>query len=110
MIDTIVARLLALPGELAEAELLLIQCEADKREAATRLQDAEDQLLLAGLDGKNAETRAAQVRAATLTEQLLMARAEEALAYRRAVLTKLRSEHSSLRAITRLLSVAAATD
>src|SRR5262249_31394149 len=93
-----------LPGALAVAERELIEAEGARRHAAGCLQARQDTLLLTEIDGKNAEIRAAQLRIATVTEQLLFDQAERRLAEARVSLHHLQAEHSSLRAIARLMA------
>jgi hypothetical protein len=105
--DQLIARLLVLSGAIAAAELELLEAETAKGHLQNHLTTVEDQLLLAGaLDGKNAETRAAQLRAGTVACREQLDEAAHTLARRKISLHHLQTEHASLRAIARLLAAA----
>jgi hypothetical protein len=102
--DSLVARLLALPKELGQIERDVIEAESQRRHAAGVLQSREDTLLLTDIEGKNAEQRSARLRVATVTERLLLEHAENSLQLTKALLREVQAEHSSLRAVSRLLA------
>jgi hypothetical protein len=99
-----IERLLVLPCAVAQAELTLLALEEEKQAAAAALQQAEDDLILAdGLTGKNAETRAAQLRAATVVERHALEEIGRRMARQKVSIHHLQAEHSSLRSIARIL-------
>jgi hypothetical protein len=106
--ENLIDRLLALPAEIAAAELTLLKFDEERRIAARGLEESSDRLLIDGaIDGKNAEVRSAQLRQATMGEQSALDMAERLVASARVQLHRLQAEHGSLRAIARVL---AATD
>lgn len=101
----VASRLLALPLLIADAEVQLLAAECNRRRADAALQEAEDRLLLAGgIDGKNAETRAAQLREGTHEERITVEMETDRTARLKARLHALQTEHSSLRSVARLLA------
>src|SRR5438034_9393595 len=101
----IIARLLELPRDLETAERTVLRYDKERRLAARLLEEVQDRLLLDGLlDGKNAETRSAQAREQTADELANLDMADSVLASAKAQLHRLQAEHSSLKAITRLLA------
>jgi hypothetical protein len=73
--------------------------------ATIELQEREDELLTAGaIEGKNAELRAAQLREATRSVREVLEEREEVVARLKIGLHHLQAEHSSLRAIARLMA------
>ncbi|QTH44923.1 hypothetical protein J4772_11280 [Cohnella sp. LGH] len=106
--QSIINRLLALPAEIAEAEEAVLQVNGRVVLAKESLQAKEDSLLLNNvIDGKNAETRAAQVRQYTQNEREALADAELNLKNAVARLGKVRDEFRALRAVAELLKEAA---
>lgn len=104
----IIERLLALPAEIAAAEESVLQANGRVVLAKEALQVKEDSLLLGNvIDGKNAETRAAQVRSFTQHERETLADAELMLKNAVARLGRARDEFRALQAITELLKGAA---
>jgi hypothetical protein len=99
-----IERLLVLPGAAAVAELELLALEAEKQAAAAALQDREDELILTGqIDGKNAEVRAAQMRAVTITERHRLEEISRRIARQKVSIHHLQAEHASLRSVARIL-------
>ena len=103
--EGLIERLLALPGAIAVCELELLEAETARGHFQAHLTTVEDQLLLGGtLDGKNAETRAAQMRTATMVCREQLDEVQATLARRKVSLHHLQTEHSSLKAIARLMA------
>ena len=100
----IINRLIDLPHEIEAAEKEVIKTANKAREAKETLTAKEDMLLVNGLiDGKNAETRAAQLRAQTTVERQAVQHAENELSVTRAYLNKLLNTQANHRAIAGLL-------
>jgi hypothetical protein len=100
----LIERLLAAPAEIALAEELLLGAEEEAADAARRLQEREDRLLLAGdIDGRNAEARAAQLRALTEHERQTVERHEGGLRWAKRNLHLALNQFAALRAVARLL-------
>jgi hypothetical protein len=103
--ESLIDRLLALPHQMVAAELQLLEAETSQKNFAAHLQTCEDVLLLGGsLDGKNAETREAQKRAATTACREGVDVANATVAAKRLRVQQLQTEFSSLKAIARLLA------
>ena len=103
----IMARILALPAEIAAAEEVVLQANGAVILAKDMLQQKEDSLLLGNvIDGKNAEIRAAQLRQHTQNEREALADAELNLKNAVARLGKVRDEFRALRAVVDLLKEA----
>lgn len=103
--DTLIERLLALPGARASAELSLLEAETTRQHLQAHLTTVEDELLLSGaIDGKNCEVRAAQLRAGTVTTRERLEEATAAVARLKISVHHLQAEHASLRAVARLLA------
>lgn len=101
----LIARLLALPSQLAAMESAVLDAENDRRAFEDSLTQRSDALRLAGVvDGKNEVIRNAQLRTATAAPRLELLRAEESLSRRKIALRRIQAEHSSLKAIARLLA------
>ena len=76
----VIDRLLKLPQEIEETEVALLDAQVGALAAKETVADREAELLVSGvIDGKNAETRSAQVRAATEAERLAAREAENAV-------------------------------
>jgi len=106
--QSIINRLLALPAEIADAEEAVLLANGRLVAVKESLQAKEDSLLLGNvIDGKNAETRAAQVRQYTQHERETMSDAELNLKNAAARLGKVRDEFRALRAVAELLKEAA---
>jgi hypothetical protein len=106
----LIERLLALPAEIGAAEEVVLQAHARLVTAKELLQWREDTLLLTEngpINGKNAETRAAQVRSFTKNERDELADAEMNLKTAASRLERLHVEHKALRAVADLLQVPA---
>src|SRR5438128_567263 len=102
---TVIERLRVLPGALAVAELELHVAENARLQAARFLQAEEDALLLDGaIDGKNAEVRSANLRQRTACVREVLEEREQVVARLKIGLHHLQAEHSSLRAIARLMA------
>lgn len=101
---SIISRLLALPAEIATAEECVLQANGRLVLAKEALQTKDDSLLLGNvLDGKNAETRAAQARQYTQTEREMVSDAELLVKNASAKLNQLRDEFRALRSVADLL-------
>lgn len=104
----IMARLMALPDEIAKAEEAVLHANMRLGTAKEVLQQKEDDLLLGNvIDGKNAEIRAAQMRQHTQNEREALADAELNLRHAAARLNKAREELRALQAVADLLKGAA---
>lgn len=100
----IVSRLLGLPGEIAAAEDAVLGANGFLVQAKEALQRKEDSLLLGNeIDGKNAEIRAAQMRAFTELEREDLSEAELQLKNATTRLGRLRDEFRALQAVANLL-------
>ncbi|RKN75041.1 hypothetical protein [Paenibacillus ginsengarvi] len=105
----LVERLIALPTEIGAAEDNVLQAHARLVTAKELLQWKEDSLLLdkiGFIDGKNAETRAAQVRSFTKNERDEFADAEMNLKNAASRLERLHVQLKAYRAVADLLRVA----
>jgi hypothetical protein len=103
--EQLIERLLALPGAIAACELQLLEAERTRSHFQAHLTTVEDQLVLSGvIDGKNAETRAAQLRTGTVVCQEQLEEVRGTFARRKISLHHLQTEHASLRAVARLLA------
>lgn len=107
-------RLLAMPGVIAAAELTLIDRQNALLKAQAELQMRRDGLFIGvwdelgmKIDGKNAETREAQMRQFTTIEQNEVIRANEVVIRQRHEVTTLQNEFVALRAVVDLLKGAA---
>src|SRR2546430_746903 len=95
--DDLIRRLLALPAQIAEAERRVFEAERARTNFEAHLQLVEDQMLLGGaLDGKNAKTRAAQLRAGTRASREQAECAALMVAQAKIDLRELQAEHASL--------------
>lgn len=104
----IIDRLFELPGEIALAEQNLINAQIDLQVDKANLQAAEDQLYTDGaIDGKNAETRSAQLRSFTAIERNAVTLSENHISKVRIQLTQLQNELRALQSIADLLKGAA---
>lgn len=104
----IMERLMALPVDILDAELVLINHQYNLLTAKNDLQQAKDQLYIEGvIDGKNAEIRDAQLRQRTTLEQNDVNRATELVERQKFEVTKLQNELAALRAVCDLLKGAA---
>lgn len=100
----IIARLCELPDLIEAQEQVVINAYGQVQECKSILTEAEDVLLLSGaIDGKNAETRAAQLRAKTVNEREGLQKAENLLSAERAKLNRLNNELAVYRAIAGML-------
>lgn len=99
-------RLLALPGLICAAERAVIAAELRAGGARVALVAAEDALLTGDRppDGKNAETRAAQLRASTPHLRALLALSDGELLQAKAAHHQTLHEFSALRSVARLLT------
>lgn len=105
--ENIITRLLELPAAIAAAETAILDLEQVKQEAAGSLQRVEDDLLLNSIliDGKNAETRAAQLRNLTQDTRGYVQRLELQKAGLAVTVRNLNNEFAALRSVARLLQV-----
>lgn len=106
--ETVQDSLLRLMGEAAQAEEELARAQVRHDRAKEALADAEAALLLGkgsvAIDGKNAETRAAQIREATQLERKWLQEAAEEVALARARAEAARQRLSAWKAIARLVA------
>ncbi|GIO36246.1 hypothetical protein J41TS12_11070 [Paenibacillus antibioticophila] len=97
-------RLLRLPAEIASAEDAVLEAHGQLVQAKEALQRKEDDVLLGnGIDGKNAEIRAAQMRQHTELEREDLSEAEMKLKNAAVRLGKLKDELRALQAAASLL-------
>lgn len=98
-------RLLQLVESLAPAARTLVDAEIARAERAEQLQALEDGLLLTpgAIDGKNAETRAAQLRHETSDTRSLLREAEAEAIRARNVLRFLEDQLAAFTAAARLI-------
>ena len=100
----LIEKLSSLPELIAEQERAVINANLQVQDSKNILTEAEDILLLSGaIDGKNAETRNAQLRAKTASEREGLQKAENELSIRRARLSFLNNELAACRAIAGML-------
>jgi hypothetical protein len=101
----LIERLLLLPQVIATAEREVLEAERAVRRAEWALQAAEDEALLEGrIDGKNAETRAAQLRCHTAIPRYNVENAAAELAEKKITLGLLRNQMASLKSIARVMA------
>lgn len=100
----LINKLVSLP-ELIEAQEKAVSAVYQQvQDSKNVLTEAEDVLFLSGqIDGKNAETRAAQLRAKTVNEREGLQKAENLLSAERAKLNRLNNELAVYRAIAGML-------
>jgi hypothetical protein len=104
----LVQRLLELPAQIEKAEEAVLQAHARLIDAKDMLQQKEDDLLLGNtIDGKNAETRAAQVRKYTAHERETLADAELNLKNAASRLERYHVQLKAFRAVADLIRVPA---
>jgi len=102
--QTLIDKLAALPGLIEDAENEVIRAVDLLQGQKDRLTEAQDRLLILGtIDGKNQETRNAQLRAQTTAEQFTVRKAENELSVARAHLNRLTNELAVCRAIAGML-------
>jgi|SRR5690606_22857272 len=100
----IINQLLELPRRIHQTELLLNQVYYEVQVKKDNLTAKEDQLVLSGvIDGKNAETRQAQLRSLTVEERQAVQQAENQINKVKAELNRLLNTQANLRAIAKLL-------
>ncbi len=100
----IINKLASLPDLIEEQEKVVIAAYQQVQESKSILTEAEDVLFLSGqIDGKNAETRNAQMRAKTVNEREGLQKAENLLSAERAKLNRLNNELAVYKAIAGML-------
>ncbi len=100
----LIEKLSSLPELIAEQERAVISAYQQAQESKNILNEAEGVLILSGqIDGKNAETRNAQLRAKTASEREAIQKAENELSVARAHLNRLNNELSAYRASAGML-------
>lgn len=100
----LIEKLSTLPGLIEAQEQSVIAAYNQVQESKSILSEAEDVLILSGqIDGKNAETRNAQLRANTAKEREAIQKAENELSITRAHLNRLNNELAVCRAIAAML-------
>ena len=100
----LIEKLSSLPELIAEQERAVINANLQVQDSKNILTEAEDILLLSGaIDGKNAETRNAQLRAKTASEREGLQKAENQLSIDRARLNRLNNELAVYKAIAGML-------
>ena len=100
----LIEKLSSLPELIAEQERAVINANLQVQDSKNILTEAEDVLILSGqIDGKNAETRNAQMRAKTVSERGGLQKAENELSIRRARLSFLNNDLAVYKAIAGML-------
>src|SRR5687767_10088253 len=99
----LIVRLLSLPGAIGALEQEVHAREEMRRHAGDALQAKEDELHGAGVEGKNAEQRAAIVRSQTETERQALNAAEWQVSQARIRLRTVTNEMGCLKSVARLL-------
>lgn len=100
----LINKLVSLPELIKEQEKAVINANLQVLASKDILTEAENVLILSGaIDGKNAETRTAQVRAKTVNEREGLQKAENLLNIERAKLNRLNNELVAYRAIAEML-------
>lgn len=100
----LIEKLFTLPELIEAQEQTVIAAYNQVQESKSILTEAEDVLILSGqIDGKNAETRSAQLRAKTAKEREAVQKAENNLSVARAHLNRLTNELAACRAIAGML-------
>ena len=107
--DEIIARLVQLPGEIKQADVLLLSRVDESQRTRDFLVAREVSLTLIGLEGKNAEERKAKLTLETEQERYAVQKCESAVAAQRVELNALRDEFSALRTVATLLTGEAAS-
>jgi|GEM_PF-1358433 len=107
--ETRIGRLETLPNEIENAERHVIELAKTVDKARDTLKEKENAIILGEisgmeLTGKNAETRAAQMKGFTEVERDQLRQAEEELANYRVRYNRLLNDFSALRAIARILA------
>lgn len=93
-----------LPATIAEQEKSLIEAYVAAQTCKKELTEAEDDLFLRGvIDGKNAEIRAAQLRANTADKRADLQKAENKISVERAILDGLNNQLAAYIAIAGML-------
>ncbi len=100
----LINKLASLPELIEEKERDVIHAYWQVQDSKAILTEAEDVLILSGtIDGKNAETRNAQMRAKTVNEREGLQKAENLLSAERAKLNRLNNELAVYKAIAGML-------
>lgn len=103
--QAIIDRLIDLPAEIEAAEKDLFDAQLAVTKARDLLAGKENQLLLDGaIDGKNAETRAAQLKELTKAERDAIATAENQLALVKMELNLKLNQFKAYRAIAGIIA------
>lgn len=102
--NDLIKRLMELPHEIEKGERFVIDASLDVQRAKDVLATKEAELLLGDtINGKNAESRAAQLRQATTEERQAVTEAEQTLAKMRVILNRLQNEFRALQSVATLL-------
>lgn len=100
----IINKLASLPDLIEEQEKVVIAAYQQVQESKSILTEAEDVLFLSGqIDGKNAETRNAQMRENTASEREAAQIIEKALAIEQVKLNRFNNELAAYKAIAGML-------
>jgi hypothetical protein len=104
----LISRLTDLPAQIHAEEEHLLLLEKGLAAAKEHLTLTEDRLLLSGaIDGKNAETRGAQLREQTDASRAAVAELEASTAAARTRVRLKQNEFSAFKAVARLLAAGA---
>lgn len=96
--------LIELPALLEQAEFALIAAEEIRDRRTRELQEREDELTLAGLNGRNEGQRLAELRSATREEREVLAEAERQFKAARLAFRRAEHQFTAARALARLLA------
>ena len=100
----LIEKLYTLPKLIEDAENEVIRAVDLLQGQKDRLTEVQDRLFILGtIDGKNQETRNAQLRAQTTAEQFIVRKAENDLSIARVALNRLNNELAICRAIAGML-------
>jgi hypothetical protein len=99
--------LLSTPAQIEEAERNVIAAQEAARKSKEQLEDREAELIVNSelINGKNAEQRAAQVRALTMGLREILARSEARERSAVVALHRLQNEFSAFKSVARLMEI-----
>ena len=101
--EQLIAPILEMPARIEEAHAQVIAACHHLEDVKRALRLAEDKLVVAGLEGKNAEQREANLRLMTDAVPVQVIEAERDLTYQKLRLERAENDFSALKAVARLL-------
>lgn len=102
--EALIRELLLLPDKIHAVERSLLTIQKEFTGAKDTLADKETELLLGDqINGKNAETRQAQLRQLTAEERKKAKELEEVIADKKIFVEKLQNEFKALRSIAQII-------